>query len=486
MNDLKRSTSKVLLLLSFVFGMLFQWLLIGTEPGASISLTITLFYLLYFSSMKHTKSTHFRMSLFVFLCVILISFSYTVFTNTALLGWSLLILPFLVAFHLVLLTSSTHMKWYQWAFITHVLSYFGYAFHYLSRYAAVGKRTLKQNMQPSMYNNLKMIFLGLVISVPLVMAVSVLLMSADEQFETFLSGFPRWLMTLQWGDNLFRVLFGLFVGLFTFGFIQSVTQPKYRLQDKKEPTSIKWNEILTVTVLVSLNLLYFLFVFVQFQYFFQGSVQEGLTYAQYARRGFFELVFVTLINWTVFLSVIHFVQTGSKKLKSVIKVLLSFMILSSGVMLLSAFIRLMLYEQEYGFTTTRFLVYSFMIFLGIIFMYSLVKVWLKKLSLARFYFFTAIVCFTILHCIHMDEIIAKQNIQRYDETGKVDIYYLNTLSGAGTLALIHLYEQDPTIPNLENLLQDKKRNLQQSHVKWQEFNIIERDARDQLEKLKLK
>ena len=68
---------------------------------------------------------------------------------------------------------------------------------------------------------------------------------------------------------------------------------------------ISMDGIITLTVLLLLDLVYVLFVAIQFKYFFSGTLGDGYTYAEYARRGFFELLFVTLINLTVTTVVIH-------------------------------------------------------------------------------------------------------------------------------------------------------------------------------------
>ena len=67
--------------------------------------------------------------------------------------------------------------------------------------------------------------------------------------------------------------------------------------------------IITLTVLLLINLVYVLFIAVQFKYFFSGTLEDGFTYAEYARRGFFELLFVTLINLSISIAVITLTKT---------------------------------------------------------------------------------------------------------------------------------------------------------------------------------
>ena len=173
--------------------------------------------------------------------------------------------------------------------------------------------------------------------------------------------------------------------------------------------------IITLTVLLLLDLVYVLFVAVQFKYFFSGTLEDGYTYAEYARRGFFELLFVTLINLTVTTGVIYFTKSIQGFLKKVIRLALTVLVLSSGVLLISAFMRMAMYEDAYGFTFTRVLVHSFMIFLMIIFAYTLVKIWLEKLSLFHFYFIASLIYYAGINVVNIDKIVVDRNIARFED-----------------------------------------------------------------------
>jgi len=71
------------------------------------------------------------------------------------------------------------------------------------------------------------------------------------------------------------------------------------------------------TMLILIDLLYAFFIAIQFSYLF-GSLRYGLpqnfTYAQYARKGFFELVAVTLINLIILLGAMNFTKASGSKL----------------------------------------------------------------------------------------------------------------------------------------------------------------------------
>jgi hypothetical protein len=141
---------------------------------------------------------------------------------------------------------------------------------------------------------------GLVISVPLVVVFGALFMSADAVFADLVASVFRFDFELV---ATHVVLFSIFAWLST-GYLRGfqagteLTSLRVLWQDgalfgltPKRPT-LGITEV--ATALAALDLLFLLFVIVQFRYLFGGDalvqVTPNLTYAEYARRGFFELV----------------------------------------------------------------------------------------------------------------------------------------------------------------------------------------------------
>ncbi|MDG5470457.1 DUF4173 domain-containing protein [Jeotgalibacillus sp. ET6] len=327
------------------------------------------------------------------------------------------------------------------------------------------------------------VFYGLLLSIPLLFIVIVLLMSSDLYFTTILTQIPSWFTllsvnTLQ--DILLILLFGcLFYGVFQAAFVytESLTS--------NNPDQIKaFDQIIVMTLLVLLNLVYLFYLVIQFAYFFNGDLAEGFTYAEYARRGFFELVTITMINLTVTVFILHFVKQDHTFYKKIIQILLSILLGSSLLILISAFMRLHLYEQAYGFTFTRILVHTFIIFLFVIIIYTIIKVWLQRLSLLHFYFLSSLIFYCSINIINIDSIVVDRNLERYKLTGKIDLYYLNEMSDTGKLGLIELHELNSELEGLENLLQEiKEERLQTQSDKWQAYNLTKQELDRKLQEL---
>lgn len=185
--------------------------------------------------------------------------------------------------------------------------------------------------------------------------------------------------------------------------------------------------------LVVLDLLFAGFVAVQLAVLFGGRrhVLEtaGLSFAEYARQGFFQLVLVSALTLIVVGVAVHRSDTTVRGHRLLLKILLGILCVLTLVILASALKRLALYEETYGATRLRISVHATILWLGGIFVMVLVAgaVW-KATWLARtaLYFTAAgLLAFT---AINPEAVIARENIERYERTGEIDVAYLDTLS----------------------------------------------------------
>ena len=116
-------------------------------------------------------------------------------------------------------------------------------------------------------------------------------------------------------------------------------------------------------VLGAVDAIFALFVGLQVAYLFGGHdtlAVAGLTYSDYARRGFFELVIVAVLAVSLVVIVDRIVGRRSRAVVGTSVVLLAF----TTVVLASAFVRLRLYQDAYGWTELRFYVLTTILFLA--------------------------------------------------------------------------------------------------------------------------
>jgi hypothetical protein len=77
----------------------------------------------------------------------------------------------------------------------------------------------------------------------------------------------------------------------------------------------------------------------------------------------------------------------------------------------------------------------------------------------------------------------KENMNRYETSGKIDVHYLNNLSYRGVLGLIDLYEKDKNIPELKTILLERKKEALAESLPWQSYNLKREQAFSELKKL---
>ncbi|MBU9711527.1 DUF4153 domain-containing protein [Evansella tamaricis] len=476
MNFKKETLFTALCLVLAIFA---DYSLFSGPVGISYSVFLAVFYTFFFTSFRRTTFHHKQISGLVFFSILALTLAFAIYSNSLFNGLNFLLVPILVFVHIVLLTNSSPIKWYRSEFIMILFEKVGQMMKCSVVMFTYQSRKIKRRMTDSTYQTGKRIGLGVLLSMPLLFVVTVLLSSADQEFARILMLIPEKLFSLE----LDIVWTAVKVILLTVGFIcffkvikKKSEVESYEFYGKKDR---EWDGIVLSTILLFINLVYLLFVAVQFQYFFSGSLQEGFSYAEYARRGFFELVLVTMINYIILLCTLTFHRQKSRLING----LLTFLITFSVIMLSSAFMRLMLYEKAYGFTTSRILAHAFMIYLFVAFAFTLVKVWAPQLSLARFYILFSILFYVGLNMINIDLIIVTNNIERYEQTEKLDVEYLTNLSYSAIPPLVELHHRDPEIQELEDMLLMKKKYLSEEEGRWQSFNVSRERAKTALEKL---
>ncbi len=132
---------------------------------------------------------------------------------------------------------------------------------------------------------------------------------------------------------------------------------------RPEPRPLRLGAVEAATILLVVDALFAVFVGLQLAYLFGGRdtlALAGLTYAEYARRGFFELVIVTMLAGTLVVAVHAAVDRRSRWLLGASLALLGL----TAVVLLSALLRLRLYQEAYGWTELRFVVLTAILWLG--------------------------------------------------------------------------------------------------------------------------
>jgi Domain of unknown function (DUF4173) len=211
-----------------------------------------------------------------------------------------------------------------------------------------------------------------------------------------------------------------------------------------EPIQVQLSAAEWKPALLLIDLLFGSFVLVQIAVLFGGRDHvlntAGLTYAEYARQGFFQLIVVALLTLGVVAAAVRFsrVEVSDRRW---MKTLLGLLCLFTLVILASALTRMNLYQETYGFTRLRLLVDVTIVWLGAVFM-MLFAAGIKwgGAWLPRAVVLLSAVTLVGFNIYNPDARIGERNIDRYFRTGKIDLGYLAGLSPDAVSQLIRLPE----------------------------------------------
>ena len=296
------------------------------------------------------------------------------------------------------------------------------------------------------------ILIGLAVTIPVLLAVIPLLMSGDAVFD---KAFRDLFGGLRWNDILGNIavlllLFTLASGLFWALAARPRTKPPVRpiyaeavppAYDTRQPYAqppasyaqsipaqkqpAYFNLTASFFVLGALSAVLLPFCAIQFACLFAGSVPEGFTYAEYARSGFWQLLAVAVIVIALVLLLLRFGAPCSPAANSARRILMALLLVCTLVLLVSAFSRMTLYEQFFGFSQLRLFTQFFMAALLAFLAFGIARLWLPRLNLKKCAFFCFLGCYIVMAFFNVDAFIARENVK--NQGGNADITYLTTL-----------------------------------------------------------
>jgi hypothetical protein len=190
-----------------------------------------------------------------------------------------------------------------------------------------------------------------------------------------------------------------------------------------------------------LDLLFLAFVTVQIRYFFGGAqlvqTTTGLTYAEYARRGFFELVWVAALVLPLLLVAHWLLRKENPVHERIFRVLAGAQVALLFVIMASAVGRVRLYQREYGLTEQRLYTMALMAWLGVVFLWFMWTV--LRGARERFASGALVAAFVIagmLHVVNPDDLIVRTNLSHAEIWGRgFDAAYVAGLSADAVPAL---------------------------------------------------
>lgn len=299
---------------------------------------------------------------------------------------------------------------------------------------------------------------GVLLAIPLLVVFGSLFMAADAAFNDLVVRLIRLDFELV-GSHAAMILFFTWISAgFLHGALMGSTPAPIADLDE-----LSIGPIEAGAVLLLLDLLFAVFIGVQAQYLFGGAAvveqTAGLTYAEYARRGFFELAFAAALVVPVLLSINMLMRREHPRHERMFRWLAGTLAILVGLVMLSAAHRMRLYQNAYGLTEGRLYASAFMIWI------ALVLAWFGGTVLrgsgTRFAFGAVVAGWLVLAGLNVanpDALIVRSNLERSIAGEPFDAAYAGRLGADAVpvvlLALKSVPEQDLVWSRVDNPVRD--------------------------------
>ena len=211
------------------------------------------------------------------------------------------------------------------------------------------------------------VILGLAIGAGISFVILLLLTSADDYFDAFLDKF-----SISFNLDISNII--LFIIWFIIMFSISINVYKNKDIKMKEVGLKKIDNTIIITVLSVINFVFVLFLISEISKLCGNFLQlpKGYIYSSYAREGFFQLLFVTLINFSI-ISFLMYKTNGIKENK-IVRNLIFLLISFSIILIFNSYYRMYLYIDKFGFTVLRLQVMLFLTMEVVLFGFIIKKI----------------------------------------------------------------------------------------------------------------
>lgn len=268
---------------------------------------------------------------------------------------------------------------------------------------------------------------GVFIGVPVLAVLFFILSKADPIFESITYSF----LENVWLRIIFSVI--VFISALSLGIMKIYEKDK--ATEEKQVSAGKEYELLVI--LGGLGLLFAGFIFIQFKYLFSNIGErelmslgiKSLTFSEYVRKGFFELLLASVISSGVVFYALRYIHKLKDKGKTLVQILTSILTIEVGLLLWSAAQRVFLYQQAHGLTRARVFGMFFLIWLAVLLGILLIRI-IKDINAKNnlsLNIISTILILVAINIVNIDGLIATHE-NKPTVNNEIDYYYLSNLS----------------------------------------------------------
>ncbi len=296
------------------------------------------------------------------------------------------------------------------------------------------------------------VLLGLLLSV-IPTAIAVSLLSFDQNFRAILDGlFTVQLSGFEFAEQLIYILLAIPVAMYIFGLWMSGERGACAGMNAESCCRVRARArflpgTVALAAAVPLLLVYLLFFIAQFSYFtsaFAGVLPASYSHAEYARRGFFELCAVIVLNGGFVYLLWLFAKRSAKAVW--LRICIALFCVSSLVLTATAVSKMLLYVEAFGLTLSRVYTLWFMLAVALVFLLLLARMVWRRLPFVAAALAVCLVMFGALAFSNAPALVSGFNTSRVRAGADwmLDENYFNQL-GASAVSDAVLLESDPNV-----------------------------------------
>lgn len=413
---------------ALLMSILLEILVWGNSPGLGFVLFVGLYLPLFLGLAAYTKHIKNKSAFLLLIPIAVLCFNILSLNNSLVQYFGpLLTMILLILFSVLVTIQNPSMH----GFALSKIPLFRNAFTIFGKFGHIASDVLSPFVAYKRSKVLANVLIGVLVAIPVLLLFLFLFMGADAIFAEWIGNIFDPEFDSAWFPKFIRAAV---LWMFLSSFLYILISDKHELMDKAA-SAIKIDNITSAIVLGSVNVLFLIFVFFQLRYLFGDAdylLEQGTTFAEYARSGFFELSWVIAFAG-VLIGIVYWSMSHHKnsRIVNILQVLLG---LQVGVVAISALERMNLYQEAYGYTVLRLRVEWFIYFVLVLLAFSIVAI-VAQFRFKRFFHSVLVMGLTALvlvFSVNVDYMIAKQNVDHYleseSEDATLDIRYLDQLS----------------------------------------------------------
>ncbi|MEG0457945.1 MAG: DUF4173 domain-containing protein, partial [Oscillospiraceae bacterium] len=267
------------------------------------------------------------------------------------------------------------------------------------------------------------VLIGIISSLPLLVIIVPILVNADVAFASVIKSVFN-----NFGEFLFYLILALIIAPFMFNLLFTLKKRLFKkacIETNEKKNFLRpLNISATNAFLCAVCLFYIIYLFSQLAYFFSafsGILPVNYQHSEnvflvtdYAKRGFYEMCFISFINLALITLSTLFAKRENGKISLFLKIINTFLSVFTLILISTAISKMLLYINSYGLTRLRLLTSIFMITLAIVFIIITIRLYIEKFSYMKFIIIACSVILISTGYIDIDSSVAKYNISAYE------------------------------------------------------------------------